>query len=220
MTTGANVDVEECSVPSYWRAIGPIVNAVPYVFNSSLGNAGFVQAGGTNQFGATGYQIIGGQEEPCGGYIIGDLVVDGDFVSNTNLVIGAGSIGTVYEDNCPALHITGVVQVTQSLYNGGVPVIYGPGLVAVYGGGHLYYPTGANKAATTFPIAQGINLDLNSHQLAADTTGDPVVWHLRTDNGHTFVLNLDKTIAAGGYGGGTSIMCAQGQGNFVCNIAP
>jgi hypothetical protein len=219
MTTGPNVDIEESSVQSYWRAEGPIMNRVPWAFNDTLSGAGFVQLADDGQYGAPGYEFIGGQAIGCG-YMIGNLLVDGDFVADTNLALRAGNLGAVYETACTAINVLGQVLVLSSRVHGGLPILYGPAnsQVFVHGDGTLYYRQGAGNAVATFPLGAGLRL--NGLHTAVDTSVDPYVFHSRSDDQQALVAHLDQTIAEGGYGLGDRAGCAYGLQAAICNISP
>jgi hypothetical protein len=221
MTTGPNVNVIESAVNAYWKAVDPITNLVPMVFNSDTGF--FVQSAADKQ-AATGYAFIGGQNIG-GNYMIGDIVIDGDFVIANGGVIGmlSGTVGTAFVGPGSTISIDGLVlavanDISGSVYNGGIPVWYGPGQAFVHGGGHLYYPGGANKAATTFPLAGGLRQ--TGPKSAFDTSVDPAILHPRADDGHAFVLDLDLPISSGGYGMGASSNCSVAPDTSICNQGP
>lgn len=218
LTLGYNVDIEECDITSVTLARGPIMAAIPWAFNDEVRN-GFLQIGDDTQFLATGYEFIGGQLLN-GAYIMGDLKIDGDFSSAGSLNMSYGILGEIYLTSSGSVGIYGTVAANAGFAFTGASVIYGAGHVDVHGGGHLYYDTGTGLAAQTFPTSLGMTLYFGSSHLAVDTGVDPAVWHTRSSVGHQLVLDLDKTIAAGGYGMGATVGCAFGQGDTICNASP
>lgn len=218
LNVGLNVDLEECDITSVTLAHDSIYSNVPWAFNDEVRN-GFLELGDDDQFLATGYEFIGGQLF-SGAYLSGHLQIDGDYSSNGSINETYGVLGEIYLGSSAALSIYGVVVAMAGYAHYGDAVIYGVSHLDVRGGGHLYYDVGAGLAAHTFPLTGGVNLYYSSNHLAVDTSVDPAVWHARSTNGHQLVLDLDKSIANGGYGMGAAVGCAFGQGDSICTATP
>jgi hypothetical protein len=104
-------------------------------------------------------QIRGGQVRSTAlSWQAASVSIDGDIILGKNAAIAGGGFGTVYVDTGKTLSFQGGAAIANSVYNSGVPVVWGPGTVNASGASRVQYPSGAAKAAATFV---GVTLNAN-----------------------------------------------------------
>lgn len=206
-TVGPNVTIAESLVGGYLYALYPGSNLQPLYQNNY---SGFVYQSSPGPYPISGFYVNGGLATG-GQYFIGDMTLDGDFVTHETIDLMSGVAKNVYMGSSTTLNTWGVVT-----YSG---TVYGPGQTFWHFGSAIAYPGGANAAANTLPLTGGARA--TGPKWAVDSSADPAVWHPRSDDQHTFVLDLDKTIGTGGYGMGATTNCGFAAGNVsFCNTGP
>jgi hypothetical protein len=207
VTTGSSISLAESLVQGYWHAVNPSANTQSLCQNCEIVSPFYQDQGG--RYPAIGYELYGG--EVCNQYALGDFTLDGDFISRSNVSLQSGVVDNVYVASGSTVEAHGVVRATQG-------PVYGAGSFRCDGGCALYINANANQAATTFPLTGGIGIA--GAPYAIDNQATPMPWYFRGSQGAALVTDMDKTIAAGGFGMGARGGCAYAFGATICNLGP
>ena len=110
------------------------------------------------------WSVIGGQIPAGFSFFTGGAFLDADFICGvTSCLVNRGGAGVLYIDTSVQLNVNlttnGNFFNNSTAYNGGQPVIWGPGLLDVGGSGQYLFKTGAGQAVATFKQTQHLRLN-------------------------------------------------------------